>query len=98
MKEILSNINKAFENRIRLGIMSVLITNNSMDFIGLREILDLTDGNLSSHLRALEDAGYIVSEKRFLNRKPNTTYSITPLGSESFKNHVKALEELLNTR
>jgi DNA-binding transcriptional ArsR family regulator len=98
MKEILSNINKAFENRVRLGIMSVLITNSSMDFIGLREILDLTDGNLSSHLRALEDAGYIASEKRFLGRKPNTTYSITTSGSESFKSHVKALEELLNTR
>jgi DNA-binding transcriptional ArsR family regulator len=57
MKEILSNINKAFENRIRLGIMSVLMANNSMDFTGLREILDVTDGNLSSHLRALEEAG-----------------------------------------
>jgi DNA-binding MarR family transcriptional regulator len=95
MKEILSNINRAFENRVRLGIMSVLMANESMDFTGLREILDVTDGNLSSHLRALEEAGYISAEKRFLNRKPNTTYTITPSGSESFRSHLSALEELL---
>jgi len=95
MKEIISNINKAFESRVRLGIMSVLMTNSSMDFIGLREILDVSDGNLASHLRALEEAGYIVSEKRFLNRKPNTTLTITQSGSISFKNHIKALEDLL---
>jgi DNA-binding transcriptional ArsR family regulator len=95
MKEILSNINKAFENRIRLGIMSVLMANNSMDFTGLREILDVTDGNLSSHLRALEEAGYVVAEKRFLDRKPNTTYTITASGSDSFRSHLNALEELL---
>jgi len=95
MKEIISNINKAFESRVRLGIMSVLMTNSSMDFIGLREILDVSDGNLASHLRALEEAGYIVSEKRFLNRKPNTTLKITQSGSDSFKNHIKALEDLL---
>ncbi len=95
MKEILSNINKAFENRVRLGIMSVLMANNSMDFTGLREILDVTDGNLSSHLRALEEAGYVTAEKRFLDRKPNTTYTISASGSASFKNHLSALEELL---
>jgi DNA-binding MarR family transcriptional regulator len=98
MKEILSHINKAFESRVRLGIMSVLMTNQSMDFISIREILDVTDGNLASHLRALEEAGYIVSEKRFLNRKPNTKFAITPSGSESFTNHIKALEELLIKR
>ncbi len=95
MKDILSNINKAFESRVRLGIMSVLMTNHTMDFISLREILDVTDGNLASHLRALEESGYILSEKRFLNRKPNTTITITQSGSESFKNHIKALEDLL---
>ena len=62
MKNILANINKAFENRIRLGIMSVLVVNTSMDFISLREILEVTDGNLASHLRALEDGGYITME------------------------------------
>lgn len=96
MKNILTNINKAFESRIRLGIMSVLVVHKSMDFIGLREILEVTDGNLASHLRALEDCGYISSEKRFINRKPNTTYTITDEGSESFRSHIKALEDLLS--
>lgn len=96
MKNILANINKAFENRVRLGIMSVLIVNDHMDFISLREMLDVTDGNLASHLRALEDCGYIISEKKFINRKPNTSFRITTEGSEGFRNHIKALEELLN--
>ncbi len=95
MKNIILNLNKAFESRIRLGIMSVLIVNSEMDFTGLRETLDVTDGNLASHLRALEEAGYLTSEKRFLGRKPNTIYRITPEGSESFSEHITALEQLL---
>ena len=98
MKDILANINKAFENRIRLGIMSVLVVNSSMDFISLREVLEVTDGNLASHLRALEDAGYITMEKKFINRKPNTTYTITSEGTDSFKSHIRALEELIKSQ
>jgi DNA-binding transcriptional ArsR family regulator len=94
MKHIISNLNKAFESRVRLGIMSVLVVNDEMDFISLRETLDVTDGNLASHLRALEEAGYLTSEKRFLGRKPNTKYIITPEGAESFRNHLNTLEEL----
>ena len=93
MKNIILNLNKAFESRIRLGIMSVLIVNSEMDFTGLRETLDVTDGNLASHLRGLEEAGYLTSEKRFLGR--NTIYRITPEGSESFSEHITALEQLL---
>ncbi|MFO7573536.1 MAG: transcriptional regulator [Bacteroidales bacterium] len=95
MKHIISNLNKAFENRVRLGIMSVLMVSEEVDFISLRETLDVTDGNLASHLRALEDAGYLLSEKRFLGRKPNTRYIITPEGADSFRSHISALEELL---
>jgi len=95
MKHIISNLNKAFENRIRLGLMSVLMVSEEVDFISLRETLDVTDGNLSSHLRALEDAGYLASEKRFIGRKPNTRYIITPEGADSFTKHISALEELL---
>src|SRR5512133_2193805 len=98
MKNILANINRAFENRIRLGIMSVLVVNTSMDFISLREMLEVTDGNLASHLRALEEYGYITMEKRFINRKPNTTYTITKEGTESFKSHIRALEELIKNQ
>ncbi|HNT93634.1 MAG TPA: transcriptional regulator [Bacteroidales bacterium] len=98
MKEILANFNKAFESRVRLGIMSVLAVNDSMDFTGLRETLAVTDGNLASHLRTLEEAGYINMEKSFINRKPNTSYSITEEGLDSFSSHLKALEELIRNR
>jgi DNA-binding MarR family transcriptional regulator len=98
MKTILSNFNKAFESRVRLGIMSVLAVNKSMDFTGLKDILAATDGNLASHLRALEEAGFISMEKSFINRKPNTSYSITEEGMESFRSHIKALEELIGNR
>ncbi|MDZ7635651.1 MAG: transcriptional regulator [Bacteroidales bacterium] len=98
MKAILANFNKAFESRIRLGIMSVLAVSNSMAFTGLKETLAVTDGNLASHLRALEEGGYINMEKSFINRKPNTNYTITEKGLESFKSHLQALEELINKR
>ena len=98
MKAILANFNKAFESRIRLGIMSVLAVSNSMDFTGLKETLAVTDGNLASHLRSLEEGGYIRMEKSFINRKPNTNYTITEKGLESFKSHLQALEELINKK
>jgi len=98
MKTILSNFNKAFESRVRLGIMSVLAVNKSMDFTGLKETLAVTDGNLASHLRALEEAGYVTMEKSFINRKPNTNYTITDSGLESFENHLRALEELISNK
>ena len=98
MKTILANFNKAFESRVRLGIMSVLAVSNSMDFTGLKETLAVTDGNLASHLRALEEAGYITLEKSFINRKPNTTYTITETGLGSFRSHLQALEELINKK
>jgi DNA-binding MarR family transcriptional regulator len=98
MKTILSNFNKAFESRVRLGIMSVLAVNESMDFTGLKETLAVTDGNLASHLRALEEAGYVTMEKSFINRKPNTKYSITETGLKSFESHLQALEELISKR
>jgi DNA-binding MarR family transcriptional regulator len=96
MKRILENFNKAFESHVRLGIMSALAVNSSMDFISLREALEVTDGNLASHLRALEEAGYISMEKSFINRKPNTKYNITEVGMENFRRHIKALEDLIN--
>jgi len=95
MKNIISKLNKAFESRIRLGIMSILMVNDSADFNMLKELLDLTDGNLASHLKALEGIGYVQSAKQFVGRKPNTQYSITELGRESFKEHIDALEALL---
>ncbi|MCC9168039.1 winged helix-turn-helix domain-containing protein [Pontibacter harenae] len=95
VKEYLEHINKAFESRVRLGIMSVLMVEDSIDFSTLKETLQLTDGNLASHLRALEDAAYIRVEKQFIGRKPNTRYMATDEGREAFKNHLDALERLI---
>ena len=97
MKYNLEQINKAFENRVRLGIMSVLMANESIDFITLKSLLDLTDGNLASHAKNLEEFGYIRSIKQFIGRKPNTAFSITDKGREAFINHINALENLLKT-
>ncbi|PSG86062.1 winged helix-turn-helix domain-containing protein [Aurantibacter aestuarii] len=92
---IINNINKVFDHRIRLGIMSVLMVNEKMDFTTLKELLGATDGNLASHTKALEKAEYILVEKRFIGKKPNTSYSATKLGQAAFKKHIDALEQLL---
>lgn len=95
MKEIIAGLNKNFENRIRLGIMSALMVNEAIDFNSLKELLGVTDGNLASHLKALEKHELISVSKRFVGRKPNTTYSVTEYGQLSFKKHLTALEQLL---
>jgi DNA-binding MarR family transcriptional regulator len=94
-KEILEHINKAFESKARLGIMSVLMVENRTDFNFLKETLQLTDGNLASHLRALEEAEYLKVEKRFLGRKTNTRYIATTKGKKAFIAHLNALEHLI---
>jgi len=95
VKEVLKDLDKAFENRIRLGIMSALVVNEGVDFNALKELLDVTDGNLASHLKSLEKCTYISYKKEFLGRKPNTVYVATPAGMEAFKRHIKAIEQLL---
>ena len=94
-KNIISGLDKVFDSRIRLGIMSVLSVNESEDFNTMKELMQLTDGNLASHIKALEKAGYIQSTKSFIGRKPNTCYYITENGQFSFKAHIDALEQLL---
>jgi DNA-binding HxlR family transcriptional regulator len=98
MKDLISGLNKVFESRIRLGIMSVLMVNDSFDFNNLKESLNVTDGNLASHLRALEDKGLIKAKKQFIGRKPNTSYTITEKGVQLFKEHLNALENLIKTQ
>ena len=95
MKEILKDLNKAFENKIRLGIMSALVVNEYFDFNSLKDLLDVTDGNLATHLKSLERSNYITFRKEFINRKPNTKYSATGEGREAFIKHIKAIEQLL---
>jgi len=95
VKELLRDLNKAFENKIRLGIMSALVVNEYFDFNSLKELLEVTDGNLASHLKSLEKSKYVTFRKEFLGRKPNTKYSATDEGREAFKKHIKAIEQLL---
>lgn len=91
----LEDMNKAFESKARLGIMSILSVNDSVDFVTLKGLLDLTDGNLASHTRSLEELGYIRICKQFVGRKPNTTFSITEAGRDAFVKHINALEKFL---
>lgn len=92
---IINNINKVFDHRIRLGMMSVLVVNEYADFKTLKEMLEVTDGNLASHSKALEKAEYIKISKSFIGKKTNTRYYATPLGVLAFKKHIKALEDLI---
>ena len=98
MKNIILNINKSFDHRVRLGIMSVLMVNDDADFTTLKELLGVTDGNLASHAKALEKVDFIKVEKQFINRKPNTKYYATKLGKAEFKKHIEALEKLIQNK
>ena len=95
MDSLLKNLNKAFESKVRLGVMSLLMINEELEFTRLKELLQVTDGNLASHSRALETAGYIQVDKSFIGRKPNTTYKATTEGCKAFKEHLYALENLI---
>ena len=95
MKNPIDKLSKAFENRIRLGIMSMLMVETWVDFKTLKETLELTDGNLATHLIALEKKGYIEVQKSFIGRKPNTSYRATKTGKDAFNEHLNALEKLL---
>lgn len=98
MKDLIGSINKVFESRVRLGIMSILMVNEAFDFNSLKLTLNVTDGNLASHLKALEEKGMIMVNKQFIGRKPNTSYSATKTGIADFQLHLKALENLINTQ
>lgn len=91
----IANLNKAFDSRIRLGIMSSLMVNEEMNYKELKELLQVTDGNLASHLKGLEEAAYIKVYKGFIGRKTNTTYKVTKAGEKAFKQHLDALEQMI---
>ena len=97
MKNIIENLNKLFDSRIRLGIMSALMVNEEMNFNDLKELMQVTDGNLASHLKSLEESGFIRVEKGFIGRKTNTTYSVTKTGEKAFKAHLEALEKMIRS-
>ena len=95
MKNILNKLDRLLENRIRLGIMSALMVNKSIDYNSLKELLSVTDGNLASHLKTLEKNELISVHKQFIGRKPKTSYSATSHGKQVFNQHLAALEELI---
>jgi DNA-binding HxlR family transcriptional regulator len=95
VKKYIEELNKAFESRVRLGIMSILMVNDFIDFGTLKEQLQITDGNLASHLSALEKLQYIEVRKQFIGKKPNTSYAVTIAGKKAFSEHLTALEKLI---
>lgn len=97
MKNPIEQLSKTFDSRVRLGIMSALMVNESISFNELKELIEVTDGNLASHLKTLEENKFIKVAKKFLGRKTNTTYTITKLGTQSFKLHLNALEKLIQS-
>jgi hypothetical protein len=98
MKNYFDELNKAFESRVRLGIMSMLMVNEWIDFAAMKEMLNITDGNLASHITALEKVEYIQVKKQFVGKKPNTSYAITKAGQKAFTNHLDTLEKILKKR
>ncbi|WP_353182833.1 transcriptional regulator [Parapedobacter lycopersici] len=98
MKISIGNLHKAFESRIRLGMMSALAVSDTLDFNSLKEMLDVTDGNLASHIKALEKEAFIEVKKSFVGKKPNTRYSITKAGKKAFEDHLNTLEQLIKSQ
>ncbi|WP_125722679.1 winged helix-turn-helix domain-containing protein [Flavobacterium ustbae] len=94
---IIDKLNKDFESRVRLGIMSVLMVNDWVDFTEMKALLNITDGNLASHSSALEKASYIEVKKEFVGKKPKTSYQVTDLGRAAFKEHLSYLEKLMKS-
>ncbi len=95
MKNPIENLNKIFDSRVRLGIMSSLMVNEELNFNQLKEIVNVTDGNLASHLKNLEENGFIKVQKGFIGRKTNTTYSVNRAGEKAFRQHLDALEQMI---
>ena len=92
---MIEQLNKAFESRVRLGIMAVLAVNDWVDHSQLKDLLGVTDGNLASHLAALEELKYVQVRKRFVGKRPNTSYKSTVTGAKAFKAHLEAIERLI---
>ena len=92
---MIEQLNKIFESRIRLGIMSALVVNGEMNFNDLKEVLEVTDGNLASHLKPLEENKFIKVDKGFVGRKTNTVYQVTRAGEKAFKSHIDALQRMI---
>tara|TARA_Y100000385_G_C13027806_1_gene609270 strand:- start:711 stop:1001 length:291 start_codon:yes stop_codon:yes gene_type:complete len=89
-------LNKAFDSRVRLGLMSILSVNQWVSYKEVKNLLNLTDGNLASHIQALEKINFIEIKKQFIGKKPLTTYRVTNIGKIAFSEHISGLEKLIN--
>lgn len=94
---MIDKLNKDFESRVRLGIMSVLMVNDWVDFTEMKSLLNITDGNLASHSTSLEKSQYIEVKKEFVGKKPKTSYRVTNSGRVAFNAHLNALEKLFKS-
>lgn len=97
----MAELNEIIHQPVRLRIMAALVTldqGDEVDFTYLRDLLEVTDGNLGAHLRKLEEAGYVVANKTFVERKPRTYLSATAEGRRVFEEHVAALESILKSK
>lgn len=92
------NINDVLHSRIRTAIMAVLVTVDEAGFTFIREKINATDGNLSVHLKKLEDNNYISVDKKFINRKPVSIYKITDTGRRAFEDYIKILESIIKNK
>ena len=88
-------LNKAFDSRVRVGLMSILIVNNWVSYKEIKNLLDVTDGNLASHIQALEKISFLEIKKQFIGKKPLTTFKVTNIGKKAFMEHINGLEKLL---
>jgi len=95
MSNPIENLNKTFDSRVRLGIMSTLMVNDAINFNDLKQLIDVTDGNLASHIKSLEESAYIKVNKGFIGKKTNTTYAVTKLGEKAFQQHLSGLEKMI---
>jgi len=98
VKNPFDNLDKMLEHRLRLQIMSVLIMNDAYDFNALKELLGVTDGNLASHIKALEKEKYVLVHKTFIDRKPNTKYKASEKGKNAFRKHLDAMEAVIKSQ
>ena len=98
MLDLVKQLNKTFENRIKLGIISHLMVEDKADYMTLKNMFELTDGNLASHVNSLEREGYVVVKKKFVDKRPNTSYQITARGRKAFNEHLDAMEKMLKKR
>ncbi|MCG2588817.1 winged helix-turn-helix domain-containing protein [Rhodohalobacter sulfatireducens] len=98
MKLSFDDLHKAFESRVRLGIMSALAVNDTLDFTSLKEFLDVTDGNLATHIKKLEKENFIGIKKSFIDNKPNTRYYMTKEGKKAFADYLGLMEQIIKSQ